>query len=189
MHIFTAHNLSLLCDFVLHCLNICVISPLPAERHAGCSCITASVDDIHFEHTIGWGINLNAALPRCSSNWVAETEHIACIAYGGENKKGRSDKKWWLVVNFHQSWKRNATKKFVFCYKTLATILAKPSKSMKSLACLSSYRQKKVEIDEQTDINWRLGLTVETLRLCWYYNHCHMLIVKRSICICLLQGG
>uniref|UniRef100_A0AAR2JRK4 Acyl-coenzyme A thioesterase 11 n=1 Tax=Pygocentrus nattereri TaxID=42514 RepID=A0AAR2JRK4_PYGNA len=26
---------------------------LSAERHAGCSCITASVDDIHFEHTIG----------------------------------------------------------------------------------------------------------------------------------------
>lgn len=30
----------------LICLN-------SAERHAGCSCITASVDDIHFEHTIG----------------------------------------------------------------------------------------------------------------------------------------
>ncbi|XP_030227950.1 acyl-coenzyme A thioesterase 11b isoform X1 [Gadus morhua] len=28
---------------------------LSAERHAGCSCITASVDDIHFEHTIGVG--------------------------------------------------------------------------------------------------------------------------------------
>lgn len=36
---------------------------LSAERHAGCSCITASVDDIHFEHTIGYRINLNAALP------------------------------------------------------------------------------------------------------------------------------
>lgn len=23
-----------------------------AERHAGCSCVTASMDDIHFEHTI-----------------------------------------------------------------------------------------------------------------------------------------
>ncbi|XP_061636167.1 acyl-coenzyme A thioesterase 11b [Phyllopteryx taeniolatus] len=28
---------------------------LSAERHAGCSCVTASVDDIHFEHTIGVG--------------------------------------------------------------------------------------------------------------------------------------
>ncbi|XP_076860502.1 acyl-coenzyme A thioesterase 11b [Brachyhypopomus gauderio] len=28
---------------------------LSAERHAGCSCVTASVDDIHFEQTIGVG--------------------------------------------------------------------------------------------------------------------------------------
>ncbi|KAL0965932.1 hypothetical protein UPYG_G00288140 [Umbra pygmaea] len=28
---------------------------LSAERHAGCPCVTASVDDIHFEHTIGVG--------------------------------------------------------------------------------------------------------------------------------------
>ncbi|XP_061744194.1 acyl-coenzyme A thioesterase 11b [Nerophis ophidion] len=28
---------------------------LSAERHAGCSCVTASVDDINFEHTIGVG--------------------------------------------------------------------------------------------------------------------------------------
>uniref|UniRef100_A0A1A7X504 Acyl-CoA thioesterase 11b n=1 Tax=Iconisemion striatum TaxID=60296 RepID=A0A1A7X504_9TELE len=28
---------------------------LSAERHAGCSCVTASVDDIHFAHTIGVG--------------------------------------------------------------------------------------------------------------------------------------
>ena len=24
----------------------------PAERHAGCPCVTASMDDIYFEHTI-----------------------------------------------------------------------------------------------------------------------------------------
>lgn len=26
--------------------------PMPAERHAGCPCVTASMDDIYFEHTI-----------------------------------------------------------------------------------------------------------------------------------------
>lgn len=26
--------------------------PIPAERHAGCPCVTASMDDIYFEHTI-----------------------------------------------------------------------------------------------------------------------------------------
>lgn len=26
--------------------------PTPAERHAGCPCVTASMDDIYFEHTI-----------------------------------------------------------------------------------------------------------------------------------------
>lgn len=25
---------------------------MPAERHAGCPCVTASMDDIYFEHTI-----------------------------------------------------------------------------------------------------------------------------------------
>uniref|UniRef100_A0A7N8YMA1 Acyl-CoA thioesterase 11b n=1 Tax=Mastacembelus armatus TaxID=205130 RepID=A0A7N8YMA1_9TELE len=39
---------------------------LSAERHAGCSCITASVDDIHFEHTIGVGnvVNIIAKVNR-----------------------------------------------------------------------------------------------------------------------------
>lgn len=35
------------------CYLLSVQTFLPAERHAGCSCVTASVDDIHFEHTIG----------------------------------------------------------------------------------------------------------------------------------------
>ncbi|TNM87331.1 hypothetical protein fugu_005552 [Takifugu bimaculatus] len=39
---------------------------LSAERHAGCSCITASVDDIHFELTIGVGkvVNIIAKVNR-----------------------------------------------------------------------------------------------------------------------------
>ncbi|XP_028856145.1 acyl-coenzyme A thioesterase 11b isoform X2 [Denticeps clupeoides] len=39
---------------------------LSAERHAGCSCVTASVDDIHFEHTIGVGqvVNITAKVNR-----------------------------------------------------------------------------------------------------------------------------
>ncbi|KAK5870148.1 hypothetical protein PBY51_024805 [Eleginops maclovinus] len=39
---------------------------LSAERHAGCSCITASVDDIHFEHIIGVGnvVNIIAKVNR-----------------------------------------------------------------------------------------------------------------------------
>ncbi|XP_061099426.1 acyl-coenzyme A thioesterase 11 [Conger conger] len=39
---------------------------LSAERHAGCPCITASVDDIYFEHTIGVGqvVNIQAKVNR-----------------------------------------------------------------------------------------------------------------------------
>ncbi|KAM9502100.1 acyl-coenzyme A thioesterase 11b isoform 1-T1 [Salvelinus alpinus] len=39
---------------------------LSAERHAGSPCITASVDDIHFEHTIGVGqvVNIKAKVNR-----------------------------------------------------------------------------------------------------------------------------
>jgi hypothetical protein len=32
--------------------NIGLSSPEPAERHAGCPCVTASMDDIYFDHTI-----------------------------------------------------------------------------------------------------------------------------------------
>lgn len=32
--------------------NIWLSSPEPAERHAGCPCVTASMDDIYFDHTI-----------------------------------------------------------------------------------------------------------------------------------------
>uniref|UniRef100_A0A674MQ56 Acyl-CoA thioesterase 11b n=1 Tax=Takifugu rubripes TaxID=31033 RepID=A0A674MQ56_TAKRU len=43
---------------------------LSAERHAGCSCITASVDDIHFELTIGVGkvVNIIAKVNRAFSS-------------------------------------------------------------------------------------------------------------------------
>ncbi|XP_075472516.1 acyl-coenzyme A thioesterase 11 isoform X3 [Ascaphus truei] len=39
---------------------------LSAERHAGCSCVTASMDDIYFEHTISVGqvVNLKAKVNR-----------------------------------------------------------------------------------------------------------------------------
>ncbi|XP_044285802.1 acyl-coenzyme A thioesterase 11 isoform X2 [Varanus komodoensis] len=39
---------------------------LSAERHAGCSCVTASVDDIYFEHTISVGqvVNIKAKVNR-----------------------------------------------------------------------------------------------------------------------------
>ncbi|XP_072505657.1 acyl-coenzyme A thioesterase 11 isoform X2 [Notamacropus eugenii] len=39
---------------------------LSAERHAGCSCVTASVDDIYFEHTIRTGqvVNIKAKVNR-----------------------------------------------------------------------------------------------------------------------------
>lgn len=50
IHILQAFTLP---ELNMHYLNICLISPRPAERHAGCSCVTASVDDILFEHTIG----------------------------------------------------------------------------------------------------------------------------------------
>lgn len=60
------------------------------------------------------------------------------------------------------------------------------------LAAISpSCRQRKVDIEDQThlDTNWTSRLTVEAFRLRWYYNHCSMLIVKKRICVCLLQGG
>ncbi|KAF7692325.1 acyl-coenzyme A thioesterase 11 [Silurus meridionalis] len=39
---------------------------LSAERHAGCPCVTASMDDIHFEHTISVGqvVNIQAKVNR-----------------------------------------------------------------------------------------------------------------------------
>uniref|UniRef100_A0A8D0FHV9 Acyl-CoA thioesterase 11 n=1 Tax=Strix occidentalis caurina TaxID=311401 RepID=A0A8D0FHV9_STROC len=38
----------------------------PAERHAGCPCVTASMDDIYFEHTISVGqvVNIKAKVNR-----------------------------------------------------------------------------------------------------------------------------
>uniref|UniRef100_A0A452VB71 Acyl-CoA thioesterase 11 n=1 Tax=Ursus maritimus TaxID=29073 RepID=A0A452VB71_URSMA len=40
--------------------------PTPAERHAGCPCVTASMDDIYFEHTISVGqvVNIKAKVNR-----------------------------------------------------------------------------------------------------------------------------
>ncbi|XP_037354822.1 acyl-coenzyme A thioesterase 11 isoform X2 [Talpa occidentalis] len=39
---------------------------MPAERHAGCPCVTASMDDIYFEHTISVGqvVNIKAKVNR-----------------------------------------------------------------------------------------------------------------------------
>uniref|UniRef100_A0A8C2VVX8 Acyl-CoA thioesterase 11 n=3 Tax=Chinchilla lanigera TaxID=34839 RepID=A0A8C2VVX8_CHILA len=39
---------------------------LSAERHAGCPCVTASMDDIYFEHTISVGqvVNIKAKVNR-----------------------------------------------------------------------------------------------------------------------------
>lgn len=44
-----AVNVGLIC---LQCFMSRVVVAHAAERHAGCSCVTASMDDIHFEHTI-----------------------------------------------------------------------------------------------------------------------------------------
>ncbi|KAF7244374.1 Acyl-coenzyme A thioesterase 11 [Varanus komodoensis] len=46
--------------------NQCGLFAFSAERHAGCSCVTASVDDIYFEHTISVGqvVNIKAKVNR-----------------------------------------------------------------------------------------------------------------------------
>ncbi|KAM9762355.1 acyl-coenzyme A thioesterase 11b isoform 2-T2 [Menidia menidia] len=53
---------------------------LSAERHAGCSCITASVDDIHFEHTIGVGkvVNIIAKVNRAFTSSMEVGIQVSC---------------------------------------------------------------------------------------------------------------
>ncbi|XP_068599160.1 acyl-coenzyme A thioesterase 11b isoform X2 [Brachionichthys hirsutus] len=53
---------------------------LSAERHAGCSCMTASVDDIHFEHTIGVGkvVNIIAKVNRAFTSSMEVGILVTC---------------------------------------------------------------------------------------------------------------
>ncbi|XP_035268823.1 acyl-coenzyme A thioesterase 11b [Anguilla anguilla] len=53
---------------------------LSAERHAGCSCLTASVDDIHFEHTIGVGqvVNIKAKVNRAFNSSMEVGILVSC---------------------------------------------------------------------------------------------------------------
>ncbi|XP_057212218.1 acyl-coenzyme A thioesterase 11b isoform X2 [Triplophysa rosa] len=53
---------------------------LSAERHAGCSCITASVDDIHFETTIGVGqvVNITAKVNRAFTSSMEVGILVSC---------------------------------------------------------------------------------------------------------------
>ncbi|KAM9439316.1 acyl-coenzyme A thioesterase 11 isoform 1-T1 [Clarias gariepinus] len=53
---------------------------LSAERHAGCSCVTASVDDIHFEHTISVGqvVNIKAKVNRAFNTSMEVGIVVSC---------------------------------------------------------------------------------------------------------------
>ncbi|CAB1326021.1 unnamed protein product [Coregonus sp. 'balchen'] len=53
---------------------------LSAERHAGCPCVTASVDDIHFEHTIGVGqvVNIKAKVNRAFNTSMEVGIVVSC---------------------------------------------------------------------------------------------------------------
>uniref|UniRef100_A0A3P9INL5 Acyl-coenzyme A thioesterase 11 n=1 Tax=Oryzias latipes TaxID=8090 RepID=A0A3P9INL5_ORYLA len=53
---------------------------LSAERQAGCSCITASVDDIHFELTIGVGkvVNIKAKVNRAFTSSMEVGISVTC---------------------------------------------------------------------------------------------------------------
>ncbi|XP_051554378.1 acyl-coenzyme A thioesterase 11-like isoform X2 [Myxocyprinus asiaticus] len=53
---------------------------LSAERHAGCLCVTASVDDIYFEHTIGVGqvVNIKAKVNRAFNSSMEVGIEVSC---------------------------------------------------------------------------------------------------------------
>ncbi|XP_043114700.1 acyl-coenzyme A thioesterase 11 [Puntigrus tetrazona] len=53
---------------------------LSAERHAGCPCVTASVDDIYFEHTIGVGqvVNIKAKVNRAFNSSMEVGIEVSC---------------------------------------------------------------------------------------------------------------
>ncbi|XP_077132774.1 acyl-coenzyme A thioesterase 11 [Ranitomeya variabilis] len=52
---------------------------LSAERHAGCPCVTASMDDIYFEHTISVGqvVNLKTKVNRAFNSSMEVGIHVA----------------------------------------------------------------------------------------------------------------
>ncbi|XP_071346285.1 acyl-coenzyme A thioesterase 11-like isoform X2 [Trachinotus anak] len=53
---------------------------LSAERHAGSPCVTASMDDIHFEHTIGVGqvVNIKAKVNRAFNTSMEVGIQVSC---------------------------------------------------------------------------------------------------------------
>ncbi|XP_014866873.1 PREDICTED: acyl-coenzyme A thioesterase 11-like isoform X1 [Poecilia mexicana] len=53
---------------------------LSAERHAGSLCVTASMDDIHFEHTISVGqvVNIRAKVNRAFNTSMEVGIHVSC---------------------------------------------------------------------------------------------------------------
>uniref|UniRef100_A0A8C2AXX6 Acyl-coenzyme A thioesterase 11 n=2 Tax=Cyprinus carpio TaxID=7962 RepID=A0A8C2AXX6_CYPCA len=53
---------------------------LSAERHAGCPCVTASLDDIYFEHTIGVGqvVNIKAKVNRAFNSSMEVGIEVSC---------------------------------------------------------------------------------------------------------------
>ncbi|KAM9349997.1 acyl-coenzyme A thioesterase 11 [Symphorus nematophorus] len=53
---------------------------LSAERHAGCPCVTASMDDIHFEHTISVGqvVNIKAKVNRAFNSSMEVGIQVSC---------------------------------------------------------------------------------------------------------------
>ncbi|XP_030606848.1 acyl-coenzyme A thioesterase 11 [Archocentrus centrarchus] len=53
---------------------------LAAERHAGSPCVTASMDDIHFEHTIGVGqvVNIRAKVNRAFNTSMEVDIQVSC---------------------------------------------------------------------------------------------------------------
>ncbi|XP_037643744.1 acyl-coenzyme A thioesterase 11-like [Sebastes umbrosus] len=53
---------------------------LSAERHAGCPCVTASMDDIHFEHTISVGqvVNIKAKVNRAFNTSMEVGIQVIC---------------------------------------------------------------------------------------------------------------
>ncbi|XP_043989305.1 acyl-coenzyme A thioesterase 11-like [Gambusia affinis] len=53
---------------------------LSAERHAGSLCVTASMDDIHFEHTISMGqvVNIRAKVNRAFNTSMEVGIHVSC---------------------------------------------------------------------------------------------------------------
>ncbi|XP_045370227.2 acyl-coenzyme A thioesterase 11 isoform X5 [Camelus bactrianus] len=61
---------------------------LSAERHAGCPCVTASMDDIYFEHTISVGqvVNIKAKVNRAFNSSMEVGIHVASEDLCSENQ-------------------------------------------------------------------------------------------------------